>query len=175
MDDQHIHELHLRKLKDHGFILCDGYVKPPDGMGDFSAGELSRKLFEEARREISDSRLDIKPVPMPEPASGTIQAGDGPFWHDQNPWNDHIIYVWPQELAECVFHLGKLMTTSDGVVICTPERMLAHWRQYGNKLDAYILTGKVITAGIRYGPYGPDYLSPDFSLPKLTSLLGKYR
>lgn len=98
-----------------------------------------------------------------------------PHWHDQNPWNDHLIYVPLEELAECCIVIGKTFAQfDDKPLIYEVHHMLDHWNEYGAKLDAYILTGATLTAGVRFGPEGPDYLSPGFALPKLAALLKKY-
>jgi len=82
-------------------------------------------------------------------------------WHEDNPWKDEITYVQLEELAECYPH--------------GPDS-ISRWFQYGDKLDAYILPGnKEITAGVRFGPEGSDYLSPGFDEHKLRKLLEKYR
>lgn len=94
----------------------------------------------------------------------------GPHWHEQNPWKDQLIYVPIEELAACHIRLHPPFSNWDMV------DAIAHWVQYGDKLDAYILVNwPVFTAGVRFGPEGHHYLSPGFSLPKLWELLWKYR
>jgi hypothetical protein len=88
-----------------------------------------------------------------------------PHWHEYNPWNDHIVYVPILDLAACALSLENPYNS------WTMIDQLAHWTQYGNKLDAYILNSVVLMGGIRYGRAERDYLSPGFSLPKLHSLL----
>lgn len=71
-------------------------------------------------------------------------------WHDSNPWADSVCYI-PVELAAalCEYSWGA-------------DETLAHWRQYGEKLDAYILpqpSGRHCL-GVRYGAEGPEYISP---------------
>lgn len=99
-----------------------------------------------------------------------------PHWHDQNPWNDHLIYVPLDELAECCAAIGKTFAQFLGTPMkYEPFHMIQHWQEYGSRLDGYILTGPIVTAGIRFGPGGDEYLSPGFHLPKLAALLKKYR
>lgn len=98
-----------------------------------------------------------------------------PHWHAQNPWADRLIYVPIEELAECGIHVGQLIAQVGELDhIWTVEIELDYWSQYGSKLDAYILTGPILTGGVRFGPDGADYLSPGFSLPKLRALMLKY-
>jgi hypothetical protein len=99
-----------------------------------------------------------------------------PYWHDHNPWRDRLVYVPLRELAECGFAIGAQLATWNGQpLLYDVAHMLDHWSQFGRKLDAYILTGQTLAAGVRYGPEGPDYLSPGFHLPKLAALLKKHR
>lgn len=135
----------------------DGQILPPPGMGSFAFNELLDRCRKEAIEEV-------KKAPVV------------PHWHEQNPWNDHILYVRKEELAECMMAIGKSFAMHDGQhLIYTIEHALEHWETYGSKLDAYILTGKLITAGVRYGPEGSDYLSPGFHMPRLWALIQKYR
>lgn len=92
-----------------------------------------------------------------------------PHWHEQNPWKDHIVYVPIEELAACTLSLENPHNH------WTMVDNIANWAQYGDKLDAYILNSVVLTGGIRFGPEGHHYLSPGFSLPKLHTLLERYR
>lgn len=92
-----------------------------------------------------------------------------PHWHEHNPWKDELIYVTVEELALCSLHPGQ--KDNSWLMVDT----IAHWTQYGDKLDAYILVGgPVLTAGVRYGPEGRHYLSPGFSLPKLNDLIKEH-
>lgn len=85
-------------------------------------------------------------------------------WHDFNPWADKIVYVPSlEELAQC----------------CSTdiERTVERWRTNGSRLDAYILPNPSSwhSIGVRYGPKGPDYLSPYNRFNETTkSLLLKY-
>ncbi|WP_292362962.1 hypothetical protein [Mesorhizobium sp.] len=98
------------------------------------------------------------------------------FWHQENPWKDQLIYVPIEELAECHMAIGRtLAIMNDKPILYDVAHCLDHWGEYGSMLDAYILTGAMFTAGVRFGPEGPDYLSPGFSLPKLTALLRKHQ
>ncbi|MEQ1950958.1 hypothetical protein [Mesorhizobium sp. CN2-181] len=106
----------------------------------------------------------------------TASVLEGPFWHGQNPWADSLVYVPIEELAACSMLIGRNLQLADGTtVICTIEHMLNHWHEYGDKLDAYVLTGPLLTGGVRFGPEGENYLSPGFSLPKLRELMIKHR
>lgn len=99
-----------------------------------------------------------------------------PHWHEDNPWNDHLIYVSLDELAECAIMQGKLVTLGNGdKKFWTKKDTLDHWLHYGHQLDAYILTGVTLTAGVRFGSAPDEYLSPGFSLPKLAELLKRAR
>ena len=92
-----------------------------------------------------------------------------PHWHEQNPWKDKLIYVPVPDLAACALRL------EDPHNSWTMVDMIAHWIQYGNKLDAYILNaGVVLTGGVRHGPEPWQYLSPGFSLPKLIALRDRF-
>jgi hypothetical protein len=92
-----------------------------------------------------------------------------PHWHEHNPWKDHIVYVPLVALASCT--MGAIDPRSPWTMVDE----IAYWIQYGDKLDAYILTGPTLTGGVRFGPNGSHYLSPGFSLPKLHALLKRYR
>lgn len=92
-----------------------------------------------------------------------------PHWHEQNPWKDDLIYVTVEELAACHMRL-EMPDNTWGMI-----EIIAHWAQYGDKLDAYILnSGPVMTAGVRYGPEDSHYLSGAFSLPKLMALRNQH-
>lgn len=57
----------------------------------------------------------------------------------------------------------------------TAELRLAHWRQYGDKLDAYILRNGHFTIGVRYGDEPSEYLSVyAHDRSKIEALLKKY-
>jgi len=100
-----------------------------------------------------------------------------PFWHDQNPWNDDLIYVPIEELADACLLIG----TRVGIVkdhsskVYTRQDVLDHWNQYGPNLDPYILPRTHPTAGVRYGPEGSEYLSTGFSETRLKELIRKYK
>jgi hypothetical protein len=96
--------------------------------------------------------------------------------HWTNPWND-AIPVTLLELAACHYGLGKPCGALDGSsVILTIDHILAHWRQYGNKLDAYILPqpNGWHSIGVRYGNEGQQYLSPAGDRERVTALLNHY-
>lgn len=98
-------------------------------------------------------------------------------WHDSNPWADAIVYVPIEELAAALAG-GKVQIGKDGPIVDqTPERLLAQWRSYGDRLDAYILPcpdGRCST-GIRYGADGNEYLSPAAYDPSsVRELLGRH-
>jgi hypothetical protein len=143
-------------LKANGCTVTpDKAVLPPMGMGQFAFEELVARC----RQQVADAAVKVT----------------GPHWHDQNPWADRLMYVPLEELAECFMGIGRLVRLNDNeVTMCDVAFVVQNWRQYGDKLDAYILTGPLTTAGIRFGPEGPDYLSPGFSLPKLWALIRKY-
>jgi hypothetical protein len=121
-------------------------------------------LAEEMKQELlSDWSFDHK--------------SESPHWHEYNPWKDNLMYVKPEELASCVL-LGS--TRGDW----SPEKIVDHWRQDGSnmrhKIDAYILlpgwNGRTnyISAGIRYGKEGEEYLSPSFEQTKIRELINNY-
>lgn len=94
----------------------------------------------------------------------------GPHWHEHNPWRDNLIYVSLEELAAC-HHAVNDPSSAWRMVDA-----IAHWLQYGDQLDAYILVNTTLmSAGVRYGPEPHQYLSPAFSLPKLWALREHYR
>lgn len=82
------------------------------------------------------------------------------YWDDVNPWREDLVYVPIKELAECMMYI-------DGATA------LSHWQHAGDKLDAYILKNG-ISAGIRYGADGHQYISPYPDAEKLKILLQKY-
>lgn len=138
-------------------INQEGQILPPPGMGAFAFQELLDRCRKEAEDEIR-------------------KLGIVPHWHEYNPWKDHIVYVPLEELAECHHALGRLLAShGKEPIVYTVRHTLEHWRQCGPKLDAYILTGKIITGGVRYGRKGEQYLSPGFYTPKLWALLQKYK
>ena len=89
-----------------------------------------------------------------------------PHWHKDNPWSEDLVYVSIEELADCALSRGYGRTRTD---------VLEQWSHYGIWLDAYILDGQMITAGIRFGPEPGDYLSPGFYGEKLRALLEKHK
>jgi hypothetical protein len=66
-----------------------------------------------------------------------------------------------------------MQLTDGSVKLWTLEDELAHYRQYGPYLDAYILTDTLTQGGVRYGKEGDQYLSPALSLSKLRELIRK--
>jgi len=93
----------------------------------------------------------------------------GPFWHDENPWKDNLVYVTVEELAACHYSMTAPNRSWDVIEV------IAHWAQYGDKLDAYILCNSpLFSAGVRYGPQGHDYLFPHLVLPKVKELRDRY-
>ncbi|ESX17902.1 hypothetical protein X766_16060 [Mesorhizobium sp. LSJC255A00] len=152
--NQKVKTTYHRLLAEHGFIINGEAAVPPAGMGEFTAADIIQRCWLDAQIE----------------ANRVL-----PHWHDQNPWNDRLMYVPIEELAECFMGIGRLVHLNDNeVTMCDVAFVLQNWAQYGDKLDAYILTGPLTTASIRFGPEGPDYLSPGFSLPKLRALMLKY-
>jgi hypothetical protein len=97
-----------------------------------------------------------------------------PHW--PNPWPD-VIYVPIEELAACYAALGQGCTDIDGSrFVWTVDRVLEHWSQAGDKLDAYILPQPSgwHDIGIRYGSEGHQYLSPGADRERVTALLKRY-
>lgn len=92
-----------------------------------------------------------------------------PHWHEHNPWKDQLIYVTVEELAACWFRIDDPKNHWSMIDI------IAHWAQYGDKLDAYIICNSpFFNGGVRYGREPRHYLSPGFSLPKLIALRNSY-
>lgn len=148
-----VKSIYHRMLTGYGFLIKEEVVILPPGMGEFAAAEIIQRCWLDAQ----------------------IQGKDAPHWHGQNPWADRLTYVPIEELAECYIAIGKPFAWVDGTpILYDVAHCLDQWGKYGDKLDAYILTGPLTTAGIRFGPEGPDYLSPGFSLPKLRALMLKY-
>jgi len=82
------------------------------------------------------------------------------YW--KNPWSD-AIPVPIKELVKCVHGLNQSCGDGQGgSFLLTQERILEHWQQYGDKLDAYILPSVIgwYSIGVRYSDDGPQYLSP---------------
>ena len=98
-----------------------------------------------------------------------------PHWDAYNPWRDHLIYVSIEDLAECYLPMTGPDLLIPQIESWNMIEAIANWTQYGTELDAYILTGPVLAAGVRYGPEGEHYLSPPFSLPKLVALHERHR
>lgn len=90
-------------------------------------------------------------------------------WHAVNPWRDCVVYVPIERLAECI--AGGTRGETKG-----KDWLLAHWRTYGKRLDAYVLQGKSPhSIGVRYGAEGNQYLSPHNSNPrKIAALLKEF-
>ncbi len=96
--------------------------------------------------------------------------------HWNNPWED-AVPVPIEELAECHMGLGQSCGDVDGSsFILTKDRVLEHWCQYGEKLDAYILPCRSgwHSIGVRYGNEDPQYLSPAGDKEKVVALLRRY-
>ena len=97
--------------------------------------------------------------------------------HWVNPWED-AISVPIEELAECHAGLGEMYSSiRSGTFTMTKETVLKHWKNAGDKLDAYILPQPDgdHSIGIRYGNDGEDYLSPAGDKEKVQALLDKYK
>lgn len=160
-DKLSLRQLYNRKLLAKGFTLMNGVPIPPAGMGGFAAQGIENDCLAEAQRELATG-LELFTVIVPD-------------WHQQNPWKDRLIYVPIEELAQACHLVGRPVRNLDDVTTnWDVEDVLHNWQNYGDKLDAYILTGPLMTGGVRFGPDGPDYLSPGFLLPKLHALKLKY-
>lgn len=121
-------------------------------------GETHQHLYAEGNRFVHAECLPPKP-------------------HWENPWED-AVPVPIEELVECAVGLGASWRDTDGSsFIMTKERMLEHWRNAGEKLDAYILPqpSGFHSMGIRYGAEGSQYLSPLGDKEKLAALLKRYQ
>lgn len=147
-----VKDVYNSKMLGRGCSLVDGKIFPPNGMGEFGYRELSDTCLKEAQNEVQ--------VPG-EPIKGPT----GPYWDEFNPWKDGLVYVPLEELAQC------LMTAAYGNEV---DSALKTWRHMSSHLDGYILVN-TLSAGIRYGSEGSQYLSPQFSMPKIAALLKKYR
>lgn len=75
------------------------------------------------------------------------------YWHEWNPWNDSGLIYIPIELCAALCNYSR--SWSD-------EETVTHWRQYGDKLDCYILPqpSGMHSLGVRFGKEGHEYLSP---------------
>lgn len=109
------------------------------------------------------------------PSNSPEKVELAPHWHQHNPWSDHLIYVPLDELALCCISIEQGLQANRKAVDVNQEFVLGMWRTFGPDLDGYILTGKTLTGGVRYGPEPDHYLSPGFSLPKLAALLKTHR
>jgi len=97
-----------------------------------------------------------------------------PHW--KNPW-ENAIPVPLEELAEALE--GGEIETAMGVVPYDKEFLMTWFRSHGDKLDAYVLqtqggAGKWISAGVRFGNEGHQYLSPYGDQKRLAALVQKY-
>ena len=108
-----------------------------------------------------------------------VEQIEGPFWDKYNPWRDRIVYVTLEELALCIENIGELVSYPNGLTeINTPERNIREWQRAYTKLDAYILpndywSGNDHSIGVRYGPEGPNYISPMAHQKRTNALLYK--
>jgi len=103
-----------------------------------------------------------------------------------NPWKE-AISVPIEELAECHAGLGQPYRYVDTqriqfadkstTYLLTKENVLEHWKDVGDRLDAYILPqpSGFHSIGIRYGAKDHEYLSPLGDKEKVQALLDKYR
>jgi hypothetical protein len=87
---------------------------------------------------------------------------DRPEVHFKNPWPE-AIPVPVQELVACC--AGGTVSTPNGVRSNDEAYLLERWRQFGEKLDGYLLIASsqdptTLRVGVRYGPAGEQYLSP---------------
>jgi hypothetical protein len=99
------------------------------------------------------------------------------YWHDDNPWNERVVYVPLEELAEALAG-GDIQLHDGSVVPLDAEFLIEHWNRLGDHLDAYILPGGPTgnSVGIRYGADGPDYdSSMNRNHERVQELLEKYR
>jgi hypothetical protein len=100
-------------------------------------------------------------------------------WSYANPWQDQVVYVTLEELAECDATHGERIARSDGTPeVLTTEKIVARWRRNDATgcVDAYLLPdgGPMgISAGVRFGPRPEDYLSLYCDQDKLAALLKK--
>ena len=81
--------------------------------------------------------------------------------HWKNPW-EQAVPVPLDLLASCVAG-GNIRDETGKTVPYDADYILKYWASYGDKLDGYLLQGMPgghISAGVRFGPEGPDYLSP---------------
>jgi hypothetical protein len=101
-----------------------------------------------------------------------------PHWHQHNPWNDQIVYVPIERLAECCAG-GTILDVGGVVRPYDVAWLLAHWASCGrDKLDAYILPqpNGLHSLGVRWGAEGSEYFSPHNANPGMTrKLLADFR
>ena len=83
------------------------------------------------------------------------------YWHEYNPWANDIIYIPLETAAELCSYSWPSYET------------LWHWKQYSDKLDAYILPQPSgdHSVGVRYGKEGNEYLSPYANSVKVSQFL----
>ena len=150
------------------FLLIDG---------DGQAGPFWGIVADKAK-EFFPVQFDCVYIDTQEKINETLKSVNQaliPHWI--NPWED-AIPVPIEELAECHEGLDKFYGTMDpGVkILMTKERILAGWKQDGDKLDAYILpqSNGWNCIGVRYGNEGSEYLSPMANQEKTRALLKKY-
>lgn len=96
--------------------------------------------------------------------------------HWTNPWA-HAVPVPLEELADLV--AGGNILTKEGFVPYDRAFILNKWCAETEKLDAYLLpgglSGAYVSAGVRYGREGRQYLSPMITnQAKAKALLDKY-
>lgn len=94
------------------------------------------------------------------------------YW--TNPW-ENAVPVPLEALAEALAG-GTIQVTGGRTVPFDKDFILRHWAQYGDRLDAYVLDGAWdFSAGVRYGPDGPDYLSPYIEEDRAKELLARFK
>lgn len=149
------------KLLSLGWTQTNENLIPPPGMGGFEADEILNRVRREAEGEA---------------AVNTFRSEYKPHWHEQNPWKSKLLYVPLKELAACQWWIGRNFQADDGTnVVYSSDIALEHWSQYGDKLDAYVIDSRVVSAGIRFGPEPDQYLTPYFSLPLVWALRNRFK
>lgn len=95
--------------------------------------------------------------------------------HWTNPW-EAAVSVPLEDLAGAL-EGGTIQVIGGRSVPFDKAFILAYWAKYGDKLDAYLLQGVPeghISAGVRFGADGPEYLSPYIEQDRARALLLRF-
>ena len=152
-DDLRTHQRAWRR----GLEIARDSCRIPSGVDERKYWEHEIKVFDRTMEAICGEPggapiCDVKVVRQIAAAPAEHADGPGSWWGEFNPWQYHAVHVPVDGLAKALGH----------------DRVPEYWLAYSSRLDGYLLRqpGGELLAGVRYGPYENNYLSPSAVSPE---------